>query len=65
MSKLWSEPRRIEIYKRTTKEMVKTFVADDAHSCSPINTFYLNGKEVGHYNEREFFYKSFDIEETD
>lgn len=62
MAKLWSKPRRIEVYKRDTKQKVSEFIADDACSISPLNTFYLDGKEVYWYNERECYYKSFELE---
>ena len=62
MAKLWSKPRKIEVYKRNTRQKVAEFIADDAYSSSPINTFYLNEKEVYWYNERECFYKSFELE---
>lgn len=62
MAKLWSKPRKIEVYKRSTRQMVAEFIADDAYCSSPINTFYLNEKKVYWYNERECFYKSFELE---
>lgn len=62
MAKLWSNPRRIEVYQRNTRKKVADFIADDAYSNSPINTFYLNGKEVYWYNEKECYYKSFEME---
>ena len=62
MSKLWSKPRRIEVYKRDTQRKVAEFIADDAYSVSPLNTFYLDGKEVYWYNEQECYYKSFELE---
>ena len=62
MTKLWSKPRRIEIYQRNTQRKVAEFVADDACSRSPINIFYLNGKEVCWYNEQKCYYKSFELE---
>lgn len=62
MAKLWNTPRRIKIYERQTGRKTKTFVADDAHCSSPINTFYLDGKEVNWYDERTHYYRSFEFE---
>ncbi len=62
MAKLWSKPRQIEVYAKNTREKVASFIADDATSISPINTFFLNGKEVYWYDERHCYYKSFDLE---
>ena len=61
MSKLWNgKTKRIEVYERYTKRKVATFLADDACSISPKNTFMLNGEVVYWYDERERYYKSFD-----
>lgn len=62
MNKLWNGKTR-RIYARDTKRTVATFLADDACSISPKNTFMLNGDVVYWYDERECFYKSFEVEE--
>lgn len=61
MSKLWNgKTKRIEVYEKDTKRKAATFLADDACSVSPKNTFLLDGNVVYWYDERECFYKSFD-----
>lgn len=65
MAKLWSKPRRIEVYSKVTREKITSFIADDATSISPINTFYLESKEVYWYDERKCYYKSFKLESED
>jgi len=65
MAKLWNKPRRIEVYTRDTREKVTEFIADDVASISPINTFYLDEKEVYWYDERKCYYKSFVLERED
>lgn len=61
MNKLWNgKTKRIEVYGKGTQRIVTSFLADDACSISPKNTFMLNGKVVYWYDERECFYKSFD-----
>lgn len=65
MAKLWNgKIKRIEVYKRSTGERISSFLADDAISFSPRNTFYLNGDEVYWYDERQCYYKSFEYEES-
>lgn len=64
MGKLWGgKQRRITIIPRSAygDNSSRIFVADDVVYRSPMNVFYLNGKEVGSYNERTHFYKSEDI----
>jgi len=65
IKKLWGgNVRRIEVYNQNRpQERLSTFLADDAISLSPRNIFYLRGEEVYWYDERQCFYKSFEIKE--
>lgn len=61
MRKLWNgKTKRIEVYEFGTKRKIISFLADDAISISPRNTFYRDGQVVYSYDEREAYYKSFD-----
>lgn len=65
-TKLWNDKiKRIEIYKKSDGTIVDTFIADDAISISPHNTFYLKGEEIYKYDERKYYYKSFEREKID
>lgn len=62
--KLWNgKHRRIHVRPRNGCSGSADFIADDAANTSPVNIFFLDGKEVYRYNERTHYYYSDEINE--